>query len=152
MKISIIAVGKAGSSAEQDLIARYVKRLKWQLEVKEVEEKRPLEGRERQTSEGNKLMDAVPEGSFVVVLDEKGKTPTSEEFAKHIEAWQVRGFSHITFLLGGADGHSNAVKKRADYTLSLGKLTWPHMMARAMLVEQIYRTASILGGHPYHKS
>jgi 23S rRNA (pseudouridine1915-N3)-methyltransferase len=152
VKVSIIAVGKGAGTSEEELIGRYARRLKWQFDIREVEVKRPLKAAQRCEGEGKKLLDAVPGHAFVVVLDEGGKNLSSTEFAKKIEAWQVRGCSHIAFLLGGADGHSAAVRERAEFTLSLGKMTWPHMLARAMLVEQIYRAASILDGHPYHKT
>ena len=150
MKITVIAVGKARKGPETGLIAEYSKRLPWQLSFIEVEEKRPLSKTEKMASEGNKLLAAMPKGNFAIAMDRGGKTLSSEEFAKSIEKWS-ENHQGVTFLIGGADGLSQAVLSQADFKLSFGPMTWPHLLARTMLVEQLYRAYAIRKGHPYHK-
>lgn len=130
---------------------QYRQRLGWTLTLREVEEKRPLAAAVRKAREGQLLLAAVPEGSLLVVLDERGGLLASEEFAQRMGTWRDRGQSRIAFLIGGADGHDDAVRGRADLMMSLGKMTWPHMLVRAMLAEQLYRAESILSNHPYHR-
>jgi len=101
--------------------------------------------------EGEKLLKAVPVGAFVIALDGAGKTLSSAAFAKRLGAWRDGGVKDIAFLIGGANGLDGAVTGAADLVLSLGAMTWPHLLARAMLVEQIYRAQCILSGHPYHR-
>ena len=99
---------------------------------------------------GGKLS-SIPYGAKVVVLDERGENLKSTELAKKISDWQINGVSDICFLIGGADGHIETTRKRADLLLSFGKLTLPHMLMRAVLSEQIYRLQTIISGHPYHR-
>ena len=108
--------------------------------------------REIQDSTGEALMAAAPEGARIVALDERGRAEGSAQFAKRIEGWRDNGVRGIAFLIGGADGLSDDVRKRADLILSFGTMTWPHMLVRAMLAEQLYRAHSILTGHPYHRA
>jgi 23S rRNA (pseudouridine1915-N3)-methyltransferase len=91
-------------------------------------------------------------GLVVVALDERGKALASEAFARRIAGWRDGGAQDLAFLIGGADGHAPAVRERADFLLSLGPMTWPHLMVRAMLAEQLYRAQQILAGHPYHRA
>ena len=105
---------------------------------------------ERKIREGELLLAAVPERALVVALDERGKHVSSADFAKLIGKWGSSG-STIAFLIGGADGHGDAVRARADHLLALGTMTWPHLLVRAMLCEQLYRAQQILAGHPYHR-
>lgn len=151
MKISVIAVGRAGSGPEAKKISEYVKRLPWSVDIVEVEEKRPLPAPERMKSEGEKLLAAVPKGAFTVALDKGGKTYDSPGFSAALEKWFGAGGSHIAFLIGGADGLSKEVLETANTKLSFGAMTWPHMLARVMLMEQIYRAWAIRERHPYHK-
>ena len=137
MNITIIAVGKIKNKPESILFEEYAKRMSGKIEVKELEDKIDHK--------------FIPKGSFVVALDENGKQFSSRDFAKFIEEKQNNGISHFTFLIGGADGHDESTKSKADLLLSFGKLTLPHMMARAILAEQIYRAQSIISGHPYHR-
>ena len=102
--------------------------------------------------EGELLLSAVPEGGVIIALDERGKHLSSEEFAHRLGTWQDNGIPAAAFLIGGADGHSPEVRQKAHLLLAFGKMTWPHMLARAMLAEQIYRAKTILDGHPYHRS
>ena len=145
MKISILAIGKCKNGSPEDiLIKEYQKRLAWDLTVKEKEN-------DTQEKEADFLLAHIPNGAKVVVLDERGKNMTSMEFADVIEKWQLNGVSEIGFLIGGADGHLEKVRQKADLMLSFGKLTMPHMLIRAVLSEQIYRAQTILSGHPYHR-
>ncbi|MGY8985647.1 MAG: 23S rRNA (pseudouridine(1915)-N(3))-methyltransferase RlmH [Sphingomonadales bacterium] len=151
MKISIIAVGKIGHSPEQRLVDRYKKRIKVPIQLIEVEEKRPIKGNERKIREGELLLDNLSQNAHVIILDELGHEFSSLEFSKKLSNFQDIGISDLVFIIGGPDGLSDNLKKRANMSISLGKMTWPHMMVRSMLVEQIYRAYSILQGHPYHK-
>ncbi len=151
MNIQIIAVGRLKKSPELALIETYTKRCPWKITIKEVEEKRPLSGSERMAREGELLLSSIPESSTVIILDERGKNIRSTEFASEIRNLQDRGISNVSFVIGGADGLDQKVKDRANFAISFGAMTWPHMMVRAMLTEQIYRASTILQGHPYHK-
>ena len=149
MKITVIAAGKIKTGPEADIVSEFTKRLPWQISFVEIEEKKPLPPAQKSESEGKKILAAIPEGAFAVALDKGGKTLSSEEFAKALEAWRGRG--DIAFLIGGADGLSDKVLARADAAISFGPMTFPHLLARAMLLEQLYRAHAILSGHPYHK-
>ena len=158
MKLRILAVGRAKSGPEAELVAEYAKRLHWPLAIEEVEERRPLSGAELKAREGALLQAgweraAIRTGgrSILVVLDERGKLLGSREFAARLKSWQDQGAPEIVFALGGADGIAPELRERASFVLSLGQMTWPHLLARAMLVEQIYRAQQILAGHPYHR-
>ena len=145
----VIAVGRAREGPEADLFARYSARIRPALALTEIPDGKgaPAEIRRR---EGEALLAALPPQGFVVVLDLGGKMPDTAAFATRLEGWL--GLARpICFLIGGAEGLDRAVIERADYTLSLGCLTWPHLLARAMLAEQIYRARSIAAGHPYHR-
>jgi 23S rRNA (pseudouridine1915-N3)-methyltransferase len=152
MRLLLAAVGRAKAGPERALFEHYAARLSWPLTLKEVEEKRPLPAAERMAREAELLLAAVPPGAIVVALDERGRQTPSEEFAARLGAWRDSGRSDICFLIGGADGHSEAVRKRADLLLAFGAMTWPHMLVRGMLAEQLYRAQCILAGHPYHRS
>ena len=155
MKLRIVAVGRAKSGPEKTLLETYAKRLTWPLSVEEVEEKRPLTGEALKTREAELLLAAVDGRKatqrVVIALDEHGKSMGSRDFAKRIGQLKDQGVGEIVFLIGGADGHGKAVLDRADLKLSLGALTWPHMLVRALLAEQLYRAQQILAGHPYHR-
>lgn len=148
--LRIIAVGRLRSGPEAELFERYQARLRPKVHVTEVAEARgaPAEVKRR---EGDALLTAVSSSAFVVMLDHAGEAPGSEAFADLLDRWMATG-RDVCFLLGGAEGHHSVVLRRADFVLSLGPLTWPHMLARAMLAEQLYRAQSIRAGHPYHRS
>ena len=101
--------------------------------------------------EGEKLLGSLQEGGRLIVLDERGKSMTSVHFAKMLEDFRDSGSKHLTIALGGPDGHCEKVRQRADLLLSFGAMTWPHQIARILLSEQLYRAATILSGHPYHR-
>ncbi len=151
MNIEIVAVGRLKKGPELDLIETYLKRCPWQVKITEVEEKRPIKGAERMAREADLILDAIPKGATTVALDERGKEMRSAAFANKIQAWQDQGVATLVFLIGGADGYDPRVKERANGLISFGQMTWPHMMVRAMLAEQLYRVSTILQGHPYHK-
>ncbi len=145
MKVQIIAIGKCKkNSPEAQLIAEYVKRSNWDLMVKEKDNA-------TQAEEAKFLQDSIPAGAKVIVLDERGENLKSLELAARIEKWMLDGCSEICFLIGGADGHLQSTREKADMILSFGKLTLPHMLMRAVLSEQIYRVQTIIGHHPYHR-
>ncbi|MCF6195176.1 MAG: 23S rRNA (pseudouridine(1915)-N(3))-methyltransferase RlmH [Emcibacter sp.] len=151
MQITLIAVGRLKGGPEHQQIETYLKRCPWPVKVIELEEKRKVTGRERMAREGDLILKAIPDNAFALALDERGKSLRSAAFARMIGDHQDRGTAHLAFLIGGADGYDPRVKARADFLLSLGDMTWPHMMVRAMICEQLYRAACILSGHPYHK-
>ena len=145
MKVTILAIGKCKhSSPEAALIAEYRKRSGWEIIIKEKDNS-------SQEDEAKFLQTSVPQGAKVVVLDERGVNLKSLELAGKIENWLNNGCSEICFLIGGADGHLQATRDRADLLLSFGKLTLPHMLMRAVLCEQIYRIQTIINHHPYHR-
>lgn len=145
MKIQILAIGKCKKGSPEDmLIKEYQKRLSWDLSITEKEN-------DSKEKESEFLLSHIPSSAKVVVLDERGENISSIDFAQKIENWRLNGTSEICFLIGGADGHTDSVRRRADLILSFGKLTLPHMLIRAVLAEQIYRAQTILSGHPYHR-
>ncbi len=154
MRILIAAVGRGRAGPERDLFEAYRERLHWPVTVREVEERRPLPAAERIAREGALLLAVLSKRGegITIALDERGANLTSAEFARKIGAWRNRGVAQLAFLVGGADGHAASIRERADLMLSLGPMTWPHLLVRAMLAEQLYRAQQILAGHPYHRS
>jgi len=152
VKLTILAIGRARAGPEKTLFDDYLKRLPWPVELKEMEVKKALPPAEKQKRESALLLAAVPDGAVVVALDEFGKDIGSAGLAKRLGHWQDEGRRDVAFLIGGADGHADDVTQRADLTLAMGRMTWPHMLARVMLAEQLYRAWSILTGHPYHRA
>ena len=148
MRLAVIAVGRMRGDPAAALFERYRKRLRAPLALTEVE---VPAGSARARREGERLLAAVPAGAVVVVLDEGGETPSSEGFARRLAGWRDSGRRACAFLIGGADGHDGEVLTKADFRLSLGRMTWPHLLVRAMLAEQLYRAETILADHPYHR-
>ncbi|HTO83861.1 MAG TPA: 23S rRNA (pseudouridine(1915)-N(3))-methyltransferase RlmH [Methylomirabilota bacterium] len=153
MRILVAAVGRGRSGSEQALFDAYRRRLSWPVTLREVEERRKLPATQLTQREGELLLAALPKAPalFVVALDPRGKALSSEDLARRLADWRDRGVNELAFLIGGADGHAEAVRRRADFLLSFGPMTWPHLLARAMLAEQLYRAQQILAGHPYHR-
>lgn len=151
MQIEILAIGRARAGPERELFQLYADRVRWPLSLRELEEKRRLPPPEMKAREGALLLAALPHDSAVVALDETGRDLTSEQFAERLGRWRDEGRGTVAFVIGGADGLSDGVRDRADLVISLGRQTWPHMLVRAMLMEQIYRAQQILAGHPYHR-
>ncbi|MGK9232571.1 23S rRNA (pseudouridine(1915)-N(3))-methyltransferase RlmH [Inquilinus limosus] len=152
MRLTIAAVGRARPGPLRDLFDDYAGRSAWPLTLREVEARKGLSGLALKREEAALLLAAVPAGAAVVALDERGRDLDSEGFARLLGRWRDEGRGDAAFLIGGADGHDDAVRGRADLLLSFGRLTWPHLLARAMLAEQIYRAQTILSGHPYHRA
>lgn len=146
----LVAVGRMKEGPEKALLRRYQERLQPRLDVVEVAEGRgdPAEIKRR---EGQALLAALPPQGFVVALDEGGERPDSLTLARRLEGWLASGRA-VCFVIGGAEGLDAPVLSRADAVLSLGALTWPHMLVRPLLAEQLYRARAISTGHPYHRA
>ena len=159
MKITLITVGKIKETYLKAAIAEYSKRLSTycKLEIIEVaDEKTPEQRSDHQTQgilakEAERILKAVKEDSFVITLEINGRQLSSEEFAEKLETLAIQGISHITFIIGGSLGLDREVCKRADFSLSFSKMTFPHQLMRVILLEQIYRGYRIIAGAPYHK-
>ncbi len=151
MRILIAAIGKARASPEQQLYLDYTKRLKWKIECREFDVKLP-DATQRKAREGEQLLAACKGYDKIIVLDETGKNVSSPEFAEQLQRWQGQGSSSFAFVIGGADGLDKNVLEKSHLIWSLGKVTWPHMLVRALLAEQLYRAWSIISGHPYHRA
>ncbi len=152
MKLTIAAIGRAGRGPERNLYEHYAGRIRWPLTLRELEEKKKLPVPQLIEREGQLLLAAVPAEALVVALDRRGKALDSAAFARQLQRWRDDSVSDVAFLIGGADGHGEALLKRARLVLSFGAMTWPHLLARAMLAEQIYRAQQLLAGHPYHRA
>ena len=155
MRITIAAVGRARSGPARELYDFYIERLDERafvrVTLKEVEEKRPLPAAALVEREGELLLAAIPKEALLIALDEKGKAMSSQAFADHLTALRDEGVQELAFVIGGADGLAATVKQRARLVLSLGAMTWPHLLVRALLAEQLYRVQTILTKHPYHR-
>lgn len=138
MLLHIVARGKIGRGPEAELVDRYMRRIAWPTRLSELPES------------GGKLP-PPPEQGVTIILDEKGEQLSSLEFAQRLGRWRDEGRREARFLIGGADGFDDATRAGADLLLAFGKATWPHLMARAMLAEQLWRATSILANHPYHR-
>lgn len=150
MRIHILAIGRWRECPEKALFQEYTKRIGWKCDLKEMEVKQTLPADKLKIKEAELLLAATPKGAAIIVLDEYGKQLTSPQFSEMLKTMEESG-RDIAFLIGGASGHGEMVLKAAERKLSLGAMTWPHMMVRAMLSEQIYRAHAILSGHPYHR-
>jgi len=148
VKIALIAVGRARRDAAAALFDHYVKRIRATIEVREIAEGKGRTAAERTEREAAALLAALPKDAHVIALDPQGKAMTSETFASLLGKL-AEGGRAPAFLIGGADGFAEEVRRRADLVLSFGPMTWPHLMVRAMLAEQIYRAETILSGHPF---
>lgn len=155
MRLHLCAVGRLRVGPERSLVDDYLQRLDrtgrplglGPATEHEVEDKRGG----GMAAEAVLLAKSVPDGAALCVLDERGKTLTSPEFAQAIAAWRDGGRQDAAFVIGGADGVDPALRGRADLVLSFGRMVWPHMLVRVMLAEQLYRAATILAGSPYHR-
>ncbi|WP_329605409.1 23S rRNA (pseudouridine(1915)-N(3))-methyltransferase RlmH [Zavarzinia marina] len=152
LRLSLVAVGRFGAKdPERSLFETYARRLKPPIEMIEVEEKR-LSGTARRKREGELLLAAVPAGAAIVAMDGRGDVLSSEGLAGRLDRFRAQGVGKVAFLVGGADGHDDTVRSAAAFCYSFGPATWPHLMVRAMLAEQLYRAGTILDGHPYHRA
>lgn len=146
----IIAIGKNKDADLQRLIDEYVKRLSWKIIFTELPVLNVSDA-ERKSREAEQLRQAIPAKAVKICLDERGKNIGSEVFANQLQTYFSNQQSTLAFIIGGADGLDETFRKEADYVISFGALTWPHMMVRLMLAEQLYRASTILSGHPYHR-
>ncbi len=146
--LRVIAIGRAPPGPERDLFDRYASRIRPTLSLTELADAIGTAGRRR---EGEALLASLPEGATMVALDMAGEALPSAALATRLQAW-IEAARTVCFVIGGADGLDQAVLARAACTISLGPQTWPHLLARVMLAEQLYRARSISAGHPYHRA
>jgi 23S rRNA (pseudouridine1915-N3)-methyltransferase len=147
MRLAIVAAGIMKDRAQRSLFDHYAEG----ITLKEVEEKRKVKGSELMRREAELIRKAIPKGALIVALDRRGRALTSEELAERLARWKSEK-KNVVFIVGGAEGLDEALRDEADFVLSFGPNTWPHMLARIMLAEQIYRAQAILAGHPYHRA
>jgi 23S rRNA (pseudouridine1915-N3)-methyltransferase len=160
VRLLIVAVGRLKSGAERELEARYLERARAlgrglslaPLDLAELNESAARRPEARIAEEAGRIAAAVPAGAALVALDERGKSPTSPDFASHIGRARDGGRGALAFVIGGPDGLAPELRARAELVLSFGALTWPHQLVRVLLAEQVYRAMTILAGHPYHRA
>ncbi|HET7557842.1 MAG TPA: 23S rRNA (pseudouridine(1915)-N(3))-methyltransferase RlmH [Rhodanobacteraceae bacterium] len=153
MRARIVAIGERMPAWVAEGFVEYRKRLGRELPLELIEIRPPARGRDLKRAmaeEGEALLAAVPRDAHVVALDGRGSTWSSEQLAEQLKRWRMDG-RDLAFLIGGADGHADPVLQRADQRWSLGPLTLPHMLVRLLVAEQLYRAATIVAGHPYHR-
>jgi len=143
MKLTVLAIGKL-RGAHAELCAAYAKRLTGGFQMRELTAP-------SQKAESEALLAALPAKAFVVLMDERGKDLSSRELADKMKVWQEQAIADLVFIIGGADGLTDELRARGQFTLGLGHKTWPHKLARVMLIEQLYRAQQINAGHPYHR-
>lgn len=152
MHIHIVAIGRARAGPEAVLFKHYCDRVtQWPMTLIEQDLRKRTAPNKVAEAEAALLQQAIPEGAFIVALDEHGKQYTSREFTGLISGQQDEGRRDIAFVIGGADGLAPSVREGADRVVSLGQATWPHLLVRGLLAEQIYRAQQIHAGHPYHR-
>lgn len=160
MRLLIAAVGRLKESPERELVERYQKRAQQigrrigirAVEIIEIRESRALETAKRMAEESIAIANVIPEKGVSVMLDARGENLDSGAFAAMLQRWRDAGRQEVIFVIGGDDGLLPSLRDKASLTLALGAATWPHLLVRAMLLEQIYRALSILAGHPYHRA
>lgn len=160
MRLHIIAVGRLKTGPERELADRYRGRFEdlsrklgfRSLTIHELPESRTRDAATRIAEENTAIMALIPERAVIVALDERGKSPTSLAFAQELGQRRDAGTPDMVFVIGGADGLSPELRRSAAMTICFGAATWPHQMVRVMLLEQLYRAATLLAGHPYHRA
>lgn len=160
VRIVVIAIGRLKQGPERELADRYRERFEEigrklgfrGLEIHEIAESRARDAATRMTEEATAIAAAIPEKSVLVTLDERGENVDSAAFSRYLARWRDGGTNNAIFAIGGADGLSPELRRRASLTIAFGAATWPHQMVRVMLFEQLYRAATILAGHPYHRA
>lgn len=150
MKIDIICIARAKKSPHVELINDYQKRIQWPLNIIECESKEQ-NPQKKQQDEADKIKKHLKNDAVIIAMDERGKTFSSRKFSKKMQKFQNDGLTQIQFVIGGADGLTEEIRQNATLLLAFGEQTWPHLLARVMLLEQIYRSQQILAGHPYHR-
>jgi 23S rRNA (pseudouridine1915-N3)-methyltransferase len=160
MRLVIVAIGRRKQGPERELAERYRERFDdigrklgfRGLEIHEIPESRARDAATRIAEEADAISALIPEKHVLVALDERGKNIDSATFAQHLGCWRDEGSGNTIFIIGGADGLSPDLQRKAKLRIAFGSATWPHQMVRVMLLEQIYRAATILAGHPYHRA
>jgi 23S rRNA (pseudouridine1915-N3)-methyltransferase len=160
MRLILISIGRLKQGPERELTERYRERFDdlgrklgfRGLDIHEIPESRARDGATRMTEEAAAISAAIPEKSMLVALDERGENVDSATFARHLGRWRDQQVPNTIFAIGGADGLSPELRRKAKLTMAFGSATWPHQMVRIMLLEQIYRAATLLAGHPYHRA
>lgn len=159
MRVILLAVGRMKKGPETELVQRYLKRAEQAgrqigvrgIEVIEIRESRADDAGKRMIEESIALANVIPDGAVTIMLDERGESLGSADFADHVRKWRDGGVPAAVFIIGGPDGLAQSLRDKAKLRLAFGAATWPHQMARIMLLEQIYRAITILSGHPYHR-
>jgi 23S rRNA (pseudouridine1915-N3)-methyltransferase len=159
MRVTVLAVGRLKKGPETELAQRYLKRAEQAgrqiglrgIEVIEIRESRASEAGKRMIEESIALANVMPDGAVTIMLDERGDSLSSADFADQFRKWRDAGIPAAVFIIGGPDGLSPSLRDKAKLKLGFGAATWPHQMVRIMLLEQIYRAITILSGHPYHR-
>jgi 23S rRNA (pseudouridine1915-N3)-methyltransferase len=159
MHVSVYAVGRMKAGPERELASRFLDRFGKAgpsvgldfAGMTEIPESRAASADERRREEGQKLLARRDGITAVILLDERGRNVGSEEFARSLAIYAEGGRKNLVLAIGGPDGHDAALREEAELVLSFGRLTWPHQLVRVMLAEQLYRAATILSGHPYHR-
>jgi 23S rRNA (pseudouridine1915-N3)-methyltransferase len=160
MRLIVIAVGRLKQGPERELAERYRQRFGEvgrklgfrSLEIHEIPESRARDAATRMVEEATAISAQIPEKSALVALDERGDSIDSTAFARHLGRWRDESVANSIFVIGGADGLSPDLRRKAKLSIAFGAATWPHQMVRVMLLEQIYRAATVLAGHPYHRA
>src|SRR3978361_1511533 len=160
MRLVVVSIGRLKQGPERELAERYRERFDdpgrklgfRSLEIHEIPESRARDAAGRIAEEAAAISALIPEKSVVVALDERGNNIESAAFARHLGKWRDESAANTIFMIGGADGLSPDLRRKAKLTVAFGSATWPHQMVRFMLLEQIYRAANILAGHPYHRA
>ena len=160
MRLVVVSIGRLKQGPERELAERYRERFDdigrklgfRGLEIHEISESRARDTAARISEEAAAIAAAIPEKSVLVALDEHGKSIDSATFARQLGQWRDEGIANTIFAIGGADGLSPDLQRKAKLRIAFGSATWPHQMVRVMLLEQIYRAATILAGHPYHRA
>ena len=160
MRLVVIAIGRLKQGPERELSDRYRKRFDEigrklgfrGLEILEIPESRARDASARSAEEAAAILAAIPEKSVLVALDERGQNLGSTVFARHLGRWRDEAVANTIFVIGGADGLSPELRRKAKLAIAFGSATWPHQIVRVMLLEQLYRAATILAGHPYHRA
>jgi len=151
MKINILSIGKFKDENCESLFLEYKKRTKFDITLKELNLKKNFEGEKLKEEEGKLLLQNINNNSKTIVLDERGKIISTIEFCDLITKYQNNSIGEVNFIIGGAEGLSQEVRDKADFILSFGKMVFPHLFVRVMLMEQLYRVYTLQNGHPYHK-
>ena len=153
MRVTILSIGKFENSPHKAVFENYLKRLKWKVELKEIDLKNSnnLSDSEKKRDEAMLILKTLKPSSKLIACDENGKQFKSRDFAKLLSGFAVQGDSDLTFVIGGSDGLGEEVLKKAAVKISFGLATMPHLMVRSILIEQLYRAQTIIEGHPYHR-